>query len=403
VTASRDPARNARGGGRIDRVDNEPIGASDKALASSPRFETTRRSALAIATSAGAASLTGAAGAASPCSSPAPGEPLATWANAAAGGVSNSAALKAMLYPLPTTSMMILRRGKVAFGYGDVAQSSYLASARKSILSMLYGNAVARGQISLDATISQFGVDEDDGLLPIEKSATVADLLTARSGVYHPAGSPGGLDNPPPRGSHVPGTYFYYNNWDFNVLGAIFEKATGRTVFQAFADELARPLGMQDFDLSRQRMLGFEPPRSRYLGYHFFLSCRDFAKLGQLMLNKGRWRGRQLVPRAWVETSTALHLAGSMTNGAHLGYGYLWWMPAEVRQAPAFQGSFAALGNYGQYLVVLPAVDVVVVHRRAVTDEFAIARNLGETTASPAGGETPLLPLLDKIVEGLAA
>jgi len=328
---------------------------------------------------------------------------LDSWPDPAAGGVGNSPALKEMVFPLPTTSMMILRGGKVAWHYGDVAEPSYLASARKSILSMLYGDAIARGQIDLDASLGKLGIDEDDGLLPIEKTATVRDLLTARSGVYHPAGSPGSLENGPARGSHRPGSFFFYNNWDFNVAGAVFEKLTGRTVFQAFAEELAAPLGMQDFDPARQHMLGYLPRRSRYLAYHFFLSCRDMAKLGQLMLNKGRWNGRQLVPAAWVAASTAPQVPGSQTNGSHMGYGYFWWVLSEQRSSPQFAGSYAALGNYGQYLVVMPALDLVMVHRRAVTDDFAIARNLGETKAEPAGGEAPLLPLLDKVVEGLTA
>jgi CubicO group peptidase (beta-lactamase class C family) len=160
---------------------------------------------------------------------------------------------------------------------------------------------------------------------------------------------------------------------------------------------------MEDFDPARQRMLGYEPRRSRYLAYHFFLSCRDMAKLGQLMLGNGRWQGRQLIPASWVAASTSRHVPGSRTNASRLGYGYLWWILSDVRPGAAFHGAFAALGNYGQYLVVLPALDLVVVHRRAVTDDFAIARNLGQTQAEPAGGAAPLLPILDKIVEGIAA
>jgi hypothetical protein len=56
------------------------------------------------------------------------------------------------------------------------------------------------------------------------------------------------------------------------------------------------------------------------------------------------------------------------------------------------------MGNYGQYIICLPALDLVVVHRRAVTDEFAIARNVGRTAASPAGGEPAILPIVDAII-----
>src|SRR5262245_52217669 len=99
-------------------------------------------------------------------------------------------AAEQMLYRIPTTSMMIVVSGKVAYRYGDIGQASYLASARKSILSMLYGKYVANGTINLDRTLGELGIDEDSGLLPIEKTARVRDLLVASSGVYHPAGSP---------------------------------------------------------------------------------------------------------------------------------------------------------------------------------------------------------------------
>lgn len=366
-------------------------------------LEASRRAALGLLGTATVAGFA-ASGAAAAGGCASRGAAFGNWPDATAGGVANGTALKEMVYPLPTSSMMILRGGQVAWSYGDVGEASYLASSRKSILSMLYGNAVARGQIKLDATISELGIDDDGGLLPVEKTARVRDLLTARSGVYHPGGSPGGVENGPARGSHKPGTFFLYNNWDFNVAGAIYEKLTGKTIFSAFADELAAPLGMQDFDPARQRMLGYTPRRSRYPAYHFFLSCRDMAKLGQLMLNKGRWNGRQLVPAAWVAESTSLHVPNSDTHmgaGDGLGYGYFWWILSEARHTPAFVGAYAALGNYGQYIAVLPALDLVMVHRRAVTDDFAIARNLGQTIANPAGGETSLLPLLDKIVEGV--
>ncbi len=362
-----------------------------------------RRDALGLVSVAGIAGFSAQSHTASAQSRHGDPSALDAYPNPEAAGLANSDALKAMVYPLPTTSMMILRGGKVAWTYGDVRQASYLASARKSILSMLFGAAIERGQIRLDATLEQLGIDDDGDLTPLERTATVADLLTARSGVYHAAGSPGGVENGPARGSHVPGSFFFYNNWDFNVAGAVYEKATGRSIFDAFATELAAPLGLQDFDPARQRMLGYTPRRSRFLAYHFFLSCRDMAKLGQLMLDEGRWKGRRLIPQSWVKTSTAMHVPGTATNASQLGYGYLWWRLDPARSSSAFNGAFAALGNYGQYLCVFPALDLVVVHRRAVTDDFAIARNLGLTDVNPAGGEVQLLPMLDKVVQGFAS
>jgi CubicO group peptidase (beta-lactamase class C family) len=304
------------------------------------------------------------------------------------------------LYPLPTTSFMVVRGGKVALSYGFVDQVSYLASSRKSIMSMLYGKYVANGTIKLDATMADLGIDDIVGLTPQEKSATVRHLLMSSSGVYTPQGSPGGDQNTPPRGSQKPGAHFHYNNWDFNVAGFVFEKLTGKTVFKALAEDLAAPLQFEDFDINRLRMMGYEPATSRYKAYHMFLSGRDMARLGLCMLNGGKWNGQQIVPAAWVQESTATHVVEA---DKQRGYGYLWWLPSHGRKAPEWAGSYMADGNYGQYIVVLPALDLVVVHRRAVTDDFAIARNLGRTSANPPGGGVEILPIVDQVVAALKA
>ena len=266
---------------------------------------------------------------------------------------------------LPTTALMVVAGGQVVLEYGDTGRASYLASARKSVLSMLYGWPVVKGAIDLDATMAEIGIDDVEGLRPAERRATVRDLLTARSGVYHPAANPGSHELPP-RGSVPPGTRFVYNNWDFNVLGAVFERLTGRGVFEALADDLAGPLGFQDFDPARQRLLG-QPEWSRHLAHHMWLSARDLARVGLLMNQGGVWQGEQLLPADWLAQSTSVQV--DMGPTAPFDYGYLWWLPRRL-------GGWLALGNYGQYLLCLPSRDLVVVHRRAIPDEFAIARNM---------------------------
>ena len=313
------------------------------------------------------------------------------------------AALEARLVELPTTAFLVVTGGRIAYAYGDIAQPSYLASARKSVLSMLYGKYVADGTIDLDRTMNELGIDEADGLLPIEKTARIRDLLIASSGVYHAAGSPGDDPNAPPRGSRQPGTFFHYNNWDFNVLGAVFEKLTGKSVFKALDEDLAKPLGMQDFVPSRQRMLGFES-QSRFLAYHLFLSARDMARLGLVMLRGGAWNSQQVVPAAWVKESTEPRVpAASVGRGGELSYGYLWWIP-ETRKSAPWSGSYMASGQFGQFILVLPAIDTVIVHRRAVTDEYAIARNLGKTKFEPPRVLGPeFLKLADLVVAAHSA
>jgi len=269
---------------------------------------------------------------------------------------------------------------------------------------MLYGKYVANGRIDLNRTLRDLGINETgEGLLPIEKTATIRQVLMSSSGVYWPAGSPGGNEATPPRGSKAPGSYFLYNNWDFNVAGAIFEQLTGKSVFQALADDLASPLQFEGYDPSKQRMLGYQSNPSRFKAYQMFLSARDLARLGMLMVNKGRWNGREIVPASWVMESTALHWkASEMTSRkGPTGYAYMWWKPSESRTGAEWKDSYLAYGKWGQFILGLPAVDTVIVHQRAVTDEFAVAFNIGATSVTPGGGEftdSDFLAIADKIL-----
>jgi CubicO group peptidase (beta-lactamase class C family) len=260
---------------------------------------------------------------------------------------------------LPTTALLAIKDGKTVYEYGDPTEASYLASVRKSILSLLYGRPVTDGVIDLQHTLHDLDIDDVQGLLPRERRATVHDLLTGRSGVYHPAASPTDLEaRLPERGTVEPGTEFHYTAWDANVLGTIYERQTGRRLFDALAQDLAGPLGFQDFDPARQRLLG-RPEISRHLAHHLFLSARDLARIGLLVLE----RGRDLVPEQW--------LTRSMTPYAK-NYGYHWWLP-RLPQGQAFM----SIGNFGQFLLGIPDRDLVVVHRVAIPDELAIARNAG--------------------------
>ncbi len=133
-----------------------------------------------------------------------------------------------------STALMVVQGGRVVFRWGEVALKSSVASVRKSLINVLYGIHVAEEKIHLDATLAERGIDDDEPLTPVEKQATVRDLLRARSGVYLP--SVYNTDRGrPARGSHRPGTHWFYNNWDFNVLGAILDRQTSEDPFEAFA------------------------------------------------------------------------------------------------------------------------------------------------------------------------
>lgn len=277
-----------------------------------------------------------------------------------------------------STSGMIVHDGLVVAEWGDVARKSNLHSARKSFVSALVGIAVAKGQIHLDDTLAQLGIDDDaPSLSPTEKQATVRMLLEARSGVYHPTvyETAAMQAKKPARYSHPPGTFWYYNNWDFNTIGAIYRQATGNDIFSAVKTEIADPIGMQDYRPSDGHYVS-GGLATRYPAYPFNLSARDFARFALLFLHDGRWGDHQVVPAQWVAESTH-----SYSNTPTGGYGYMWWTssPASGARGPEanlLRTTFWADGHLGQYAVVVPSLDLVVV---SLVDSRLTSQQMGQT------------------------
>jgi CubicO group peptidase (beta-lactamase class C family) len=276
--------------------------------------------------------------------------------------------VRARLSALPTTGFMAVVGGKVLMSYGNIDTVTYLASVRKSILSMLLGNYVRNGTVDLNASLAKLGMDDHGGLTAAEKEATVRDLFTARSGVYHAASNDGDdLASAPPRGSQKHGTYMLYSNWDFNAAGAAFEIMTKRDIYDALETDLARPIAMQDFDRARHRKTG-DSTKSRYLAYHMNFSTRDMARLGLLALRRGNWNGRQVVPADWIDETTRPYTRVSEMNPTRrregpFGYGHLWWVWDGKDATGPYEGAFAGLGAVGQHIIVLPKLDLVIAHK----------------------------------------
>ena len=285
-------------------------------------------------------------------------------------------ALRPWLQALDTTAMIVVVGGRSLFEYGDLSHLSYLGSVRKNILAILYGRYVDNGTIQLSKTLREIGFTDVGGLTDRELDATIDHLLTARSGVYHPASNGGDATNSaPPRGSQRAGTYFLYNNWDFNAAGTVFEKLTGRYVYDALEADLVKPIGMQDFVRARQQK-GGDPSRSQHLAYHMWLSTRDMARIGLLMLRDGNWAGQQVVPREWARrirsVVTPFHelnppLWRSLGTGNRWAYGYLWWAWDAPKSSGAFVGAYAGMGFGGQFITVLPELDLVIAHKTDTT------------------------------------
>jgi len=262
-------------------------------------------------------------------------------------------------------AVMALHDGKVFFSYGDISKNYYCHSIRKPFLSALYGIHVEKGHIDLDATMEDLAIDDiPPSLTEAEKQATVRDLLKSRSGVYHPAAAedPSMEAERPQRGSHPPGTFYHYNNWDFNALGTIFEQETGTKIFEEFENQIGDVIGMEDFSIDKC-FYQLEPEKSMHPAYHFRMSARDMARFGVLYMNDGSWRGRRVIPSQWIEESTTGY--SLMDSTFEVGYGYMWMTAPEGTPAAALFGApcFFHTGAGVHLVVVWTELRLVVVIR----------------------------------------
>jgi CubicO group peptidase (beta-lactamase class C family) len=268
--------------------------------------------------------------------------------------------LAELLESTGTTAFVVIRGDAVVYerylngAQRDSIQTSF--SVAKSFASALVGTAIADGSIgSVDDPITEYVpelLDRDPRFAEI----TIAHLISMTSGLrYEENGLPWGDDAQTYYGTDLrdlaltdteiiepPGTHWHYNNYNPLLLGLVLERATGASVSEYLERKLWQPLGAE-FDASwslDSDDSGFEKMESG-------INARaiDFARLGVLYRNDGSWRGRQVVPREWVERSTSPVPAASH-------YGYWWWLEPG--------GVFLASGNLGQFVYVDPARDVVV-------------------------------------------
>ncbi len=286
------------------------------------------------------------------------------------------AELPPLLASAGSESLLLLHDGRVFFEWGDIRQKRLVHSIRKALLNGLLGTCYAEGQVDLQATLAELGIDDiPPSLTPEEKRATLEQVLQSRSGVYHEAAaeSEGMSRSRPARGSHAPGTHYYYNNWDFNVAGYVFEQLSGTSVYDAFTSRFAEPLGMLDFHnrivpqpegsepipADADGFYKLEPERSRFPAWHFRLSAHDMALYGQLFLQRGSWNGRQIVPAEWIDWST--QPVSIVDERYGLAYGMLWdvLVPEEGDEHPSFFHTGVGVHMLGVY----PKHELVLVHR----------------------------------------
>lgn len=263
-------------------------------------------------------------------------------------------------------SLMILRHGKAAVRLWwkpysqEIPHQQY--SFSKSILSAAAAIACAEGRLSLDDRIASFfprriKQDADERMY----SVTVEHLLTMTSGalVQNEAGTGGQTDwvewflNTPL--SAFPGERFIYNSMNSYMLAAILRRVTGDGLVDYLMPRLFEPLGIE------RPVWDMCPMGIECGGWGLYLKTEDMAKFCQLCLDDGVWRGRRLLPEGWAAVAGSDHTAGiaddsKLNDSIHRtgGYGYHFWRNGDGC-------SWRADGMFGQYGVIIPQKDMVIV------------------------------------------
>jgi len=279
--------------------------------------------------------------------------------NAAADNVALSADVQ---------SLLVVRHGKLVFeryfNHSDAGEANLVASVSKSILSVATGIAIDDGLLELDTRINEFLPPD---LVGAHGDLTVENLLTMSGGLalnedaeYLYDVGPSDLPGEPSfvravlkRESVAPaGSEFAYSTGLTQVLAAVLTEATGQSLCAYVADRLLGPLGI---DVEKWWV---EPDGNFAGGHSVFITPREMARFGQLVLQHGQWDGEQVVPAAWLDRSLAerwdLGCRGALA--AHQGYGFLWWL-YDVDGYRVWNAS----GYGAQELWIAPDLDLVMV------------------------------------------
>jgi CubicO group peptidase (beta-lactamase class C family) len=264
--------------------------------------------------------------------------------------------------------LLVSYRGELALEYYargySAGRLANIKSASKSIIAALVGIAIERKLIAgVREPIARWFPELRKDADPRRQAITIEDLLTMRSGLESTSGGNYGqwvtsrnwvrfaLERPM---VSDPGTSMEYSTGTSHLLSAILTKAAGKSTHQFATEVLARPLGIT---LARWPR---DPQGVYFGGNEMLMTPRQMVALGELWLNRGRAKGVQVVPAAWVETSCQTRTRSRWDPDREYGYG--WWNQTFNGHRACFAWGFG-----GQYIFVFRELDLVVAVTSATT------------------------------------
>lgn len=267
------------------------------------------------------------------------------------------------LMSLPETEIhhiMVIRDGKVvAEAHPSPFKAEYvhtLFSCSKTFVSMAVGIAIGENRISLNDRVASYFPDKlPDSISDNLANMTIRNLLTMTSGISADLEiskeSNDWLRTYFAKQVKEPGKQFRYDSMCSFTLAAIIQRVTGKTVLDYLKEKLLTPMHITQVDWEQS------PDGINCAGWGMRLQPESLAKLGILILNKGKWNGKQLVPEKWIEEATAKQVdwqIGDHPMDINQGYCYQMWRCL-------LPGAFRADGAYGQFVVMSPQHNLVVV------------------------------------------
>lgn len=249
-----------------------------------------------------------------------------------------------------------------------------LNSCTKSVTGALIGIAINEGYLSgVDAKLSDFFPQLADSADTLKQEVTIEHLLEHTSGIYWSEWSGGPMFRQLVRSENwvdfvlsqpmasKPGSTFNYTTGGSHLLAAVIQQATGENAFEFGIQYLFDPLGIESVEWRT------DPQDVTDGGNGISMSARDAAKFGQLYLDGGKWRGKQIIPEEWVLKSTTPQTYGSPGTGE---YGYQWWLKT-FGAGDKYYDVYYTMGYAGQYIFVVPELKLVTVITSSLQDTYA--------------------------------